>query len=336
MVLFLNVRSGNSGIVTVISNRIGDFLMLGCIIAAISLYFSGITRKILLLIGVLLFLLCLTKRAVFPFSIWLPQAIAAPTPISALVHSSTLVTAGVFVLIRLIPLLRIKLLLTLIITLTILTMLIAGRLSLMEVDFKKIIALSTLSQIRLIGLSSRLIQKYLAYFHLLSHATFKSLLFIVVGFILHFNFGEQNLSLLKSRLNSPIGLRLLFISLAGLMGIFYSSGFYSKDTLIDNIRLVNRSLAVNVILYRLILITVVYSVRIILSISLLPLNLRFNSSNIQLNFAIVIGGLSVLVFSKTFLGHMLRIEVINLSLTNSKIFFVGLLITLIIGRVLTN
>merc|ERR1712117_553838 len=92
VVFYKNRKRLGSGIITALTNRIGDcfiFLLLG---------FFLIEGRICSLIVILL--LSMTKRAQVPFSSWLPAAMAAPTPVRALVHSSTLVTAGVYVLIR--------------------------------------------------------------------------------------------------------------------------------------------------------------------------------------------------------------------------------------------
>lgn len=129
----------------------------------------------------LLILARITKRAQIPFSAWLPAAIAAPTPVRALVHSSTLVTAGVYLLIRFSPPQRICITLLII---ALLTSTIASLRACAETDLKKVIALSTLSQLGVIITAVASGLPNLAFFHLISHASFKALLFISAGKVL--------------------------------------------------------------------------------------------------------------------------------------------------------
>jgi len=136
-------------------------------------------------IVIVIILSACTKRAQMPFSAWLPAAMAAPTPVSALVHSSTLVTAGVYLLIRINILLVNLQLLEGLIFLGTCTILIAGGAAILEIDIKKIIALSTLSQLGVIIIVLGAGSPILSYFHLLSHAFFKAILFICAGLVIH-------------------------------------------------------------------------------------------------------------------------------------------------------
>lgn len=154
---FRRAKSANAGMITVITNRLGDVLLLFSIglIASSGHWSIFITSQapsqpLLGLIVLLLAIAAFTKRAQIPFSAWLPAAIAAPTPVSALVHSSTLVTAGVYLLIRLTEATATPAAQTLVLWAGSLTILIAGVRAIGEVDIKKIVALSTLSQLGLI------------------------------------------------------------------------------------------------------------------------------------------------------------------------------------------
>lgn len=133
-----------------------------------------------------------TKRAQLPFRAWLPAAMAAPTPVSALVHSSTLVTAGIYLLLRTSNVFNYPLSASLS-NLGGLTILLARLRALKETDGKKIVALSTLSQLGVIITGFRFNNPRIIFFHLLVHAFFKALLFISTGFVIH-NFNNyQNL-----------------------------------------------------------------------------------------------------------------------------------------------
>lgn len=173
-----------AGYITVLSNRVGDVLILLSI--PLFLRCGGFIVRINLasidLFGFMLMLAAITKRAQMPFSSWLPAAIAAPTPISALVHSSTLVTAGVYLIFRFYPMLSLRFLFKpMLLVCSSMTMLIAGLGAFVETDIKKVVALSTLSQLGVMIFRLRVGLPELAFFHLVSHATFKALLFIGVG-----------------------------------------------------------------------------------------------------------------------------------------------------------
>lgn len=140
----------------------------------------------------------ITKRAQTPFSAWLPAAMAAPTPVSALVHSSTLVTAGVYILIRFRGRVSLELGI-LLFCLGTLTSIKAGLAAIYEVDLKKIIAISTLSQLGLLVQCLGLGGISICLFHLITHALFKSLLFLCAGVLIYCNKGVQDLRSVKSR-----------------------------------------------------------------------------------------------------------------------------------------
>jgi NADH-ubiquinone oxidoreductase chain 5 len=133
----------------------------------------------------------MTKSAQIPFSAWLPAAIAAPTPVSTLVHSSTLVTAGVYVLYRFSGLISLELIVVLIFF-SIITLIIAGLRAILEVDIKKVIALSTLRQLGVMILAISLGIKIIALFHLVVHAFFKALIFMCVGAVIFYRGGVQD------------------------------------------------------------------------------------------------------------------------------------------------
>jgi len=127
------------------------FLSLGYLITGVEKNFFYLqfteSSEELGFIFILIIIAAMTKRAQIPFSAWLPAAIAAPTPVSALVHSSTLVTAGVYLLIRFSFIIGLS---NFLLYVGVLTIFMAGFSANFECDLKKIIALSTLSQLGLI------------------------------------------------------------------------------------------------------------------------------------------------------------------------------------------
>jgi len=163
------------------------------------------------------------------------MAMAAPTPVSALVHSSTLVTAGVFLLIRFHPVITTSntahnsLLLT-----GCITMLLAGTSAFAEFDFKKIVAFSTLSQLGVIIFALGLGMPGLAFFHLLTHAMFKALLFLCVGTRIHIHSHIQDLRVIGDLPQpAPIIQAGMLIANLALCGIPFLAGFYSKDPILE-------------------------------------------------------------------------------------------------------
>jgi len=136
VVFFQNRRSINSGTITIITNRIGDCL----IIIARAIIFNNILfnkTKLRLVNRILILTGAFTKRAQMPFSAWLPAAIAAPTPVSSLVHSSTLVTAGVYLLTRFNGVFSFIAVKKLTMLTSIRTSIIAGLFACKEIDAKK-------------------------------------------------------------------------------------------------------------------------------------------------------------------------------------------------------
>ena len=208
----------NRATITLMLRKIGDLTL----ILSLFLELGGlVSRPFLLMVSML------TKRAFIPFRSWLPLAMAAPTPISALVHSSTLVTAGVLLRIKN-PLITLN---NLLLIFRVRSMFFASFLAVLETDYKKVVAISTISQIRIIGLFFSQGLFVLGVFHLTTHAFFKSLIFIRVGEVLHRRGGSQ----LKPSLNhnKRVTSSLLFLRGASLTGQIYTRGFRSKEILLE-------------------------------------------------------------------------------------------------------
>nr|QXU76336.1 NADH dehydrogenase subunit 5 [Choroterpes yixingensis] len=251
VIYYQNVKSYNAGMLTALSNRIGDVALLLAIAWMINfggfsyIYYLEMNKNSIevFIISMLIVLAGMTKSAQIPFSAWLPAAMAAPTPVSALVHSSTLVTAGVYLLIRFSPMLEGLIISKVLLLVAGLTMFMAGMGANFEFDLKKIIALSTLSQLGLMMSILALGFSKLAYFHLLTHALFKALLFMCAGAIIHNMKDSQDIRNMGSLMNQmPITCSCLNIANLALCGFPFLAGFYSKDLILEITSLSNLNL----------------------------------------------------------------------------------------------
>lgn len=236
LVIFYNNRGTlDSGLVTVLSNRVGDCLF---ILRFLPMFYSGwfyldfltIPYGNSFLFSFLLVLGSITKRAQFPFSSWLPAAIAAPTPVSSLVHSSTLVTAGVYVTLRFNFLVNRSFIFFS--TLSLITIVMAGICAIVEIDFKKVVAISTLRQIGLILFSITMGYWIVSFFHIVFHAFFKSCVFLATGNLMHSLRRDQDSRNFGSIGYSAFSSIYFSLSVVSLAGFPFSLGFYSKDLII--------------------------------------------------------------------------------------------------------
>nr|QVL29233.1 NADH dehydrogenase subunit 5 [Ceratitis quilicii]QVL29259.1 NADH dehydrogenase subunit 5 [Ceratitis quilicii]QVL29428.1 NADH dehydrogenase subunit 5 [Ceratitis rosa] len=246
VIYFQNVKSYNAGMLTVLSNRIGDVAFLLAIAWMLNygswnyiFYLESMKNMIeMQIIGVLIMLAAMTKSAQIPFSSWLPAAMAAPTPVSALVHSSTLVTAGVYLLIRFNILLSESFMGQFLLLISGLTMFMAGLGANFEFDLKKIIALSTLSQLGLMMSILSMGFYKLAFFHLLTHALFKALLFMCAGAIIHNMNNSQDIRLMGGLgVYMPLTSGCFNVANLALCGMPFLAGFYSKDLILEVVSL---------------------------------------------------------------------------------------------------
>nr|YP_010693551.1 NADH dehydrogenase subunit 5 [Scolytoplatypus wugongshanensis]WCB99742.1 NADH dehydrogenase subunit 5 [Scolytoplatypus wugongshanensis] len=252
VIFYQNMKSNSAGMLTALSNRIGDAFFLLSIAMMMNfgswkfMFIYEEDSENLMIILFMLMMAAMTKSAQIPFSSWLPAAMAAPTPVSSLVHSSTLVTAGVYLLIRIVDMMNSSLLLILLYS-SLLTMFMAGLNANFEYDLKKIIALSTLSQLGMMIVIICLGSKELALFHLFIHALFKALLFMCAGAMIYNFHGLQDMRLMGGALKYlPITSVCLVISNLSLCGIPFLSGFYSKDLIVE---VLSMSAGLNMIVY---------------------------------------------------------------------------------------
>nr|WPV76856.1 NADH dehydrogenase subunit 5 [Phlebotomus chinensis]WPV76869.1 NADH dehydrogenase subunit 5 [Phlebotomus chinensis]WPV76882.1 NADH dehydrogenase subunit 5 [Phlebotomus chinensis] len=272
VIYFQNVKSYNAGMLTALSNRLGDVAFLLAIAWMLNygswnyIYYLDMMNNDLemLIIGGLIMLAAMTKSAQIPFSSWLPAAMAAPTPVSALVHSSTLVTAGVYLLIRFSNLLLSLSITKGLLLISGLTMFMSGLGANYEFDLKKIIALSTLSQLGLMMSILSFGFMKLAFFHLLTHALFKALLFMCAGAIIHNMINNQDIRFMGCLSNlMPMTVMCMSVANLALCGMPFLAGFYSKDLILETIYFNNFNMLVFLLFIISTALTVMYSFRLI-------------------------------------------------------------------------
>nr|QPK42070.1 NADH dehydrogenase subunit 5 [Zhengitettix curvispinus] len=271
VIYYQNPSSFNSGYITVLSNRVGDAFILMSISWMLNfgswnyIYYYDFYMNSLdcLLISMMIMFAAMTKSAQIPFSAWLPAAMAAPTPVSALVHSSTLVTAGVYLLIRFNPMLIYMGVNNFLMLIGCLTMFMSGLSANYEFDLKKVIALSTLSQLGLMMGILSLGLPMLSFYHLLTHAMFKSLLFLCAGCYIHNLMDHQDIRFMGSlTVHMPYVSACFNISDLGLCGFPFLSGFYSKDLILDSCSFMNYNFLIYLLFFFSSGLTVMYSVRL--------------------------------------------------------------------------
>nr|ALO71078.1 NADH deshydrogenase subunit 5 [Pselaphinae sp. 8 EF-2015] len=241
VIFYQNVKSNNAGMLTALSNRVGDVALLMSIAWMMNYgswnfyYYMDFMKEDYYMKFIMYFVIlaAMTKSAQIPFSSWLPAAMAAPTPVSSLVHSSTLVTAGVYLLIRFSKCIDMKMMIFLLFIGS-MTMFMAGLSANYEFDLKKIIALSTLSQLGLMFSILSLGEYNLAFFHLLTHALFKATLFMCAGSMIHSYTNCQDIRFMGGLTYSmPLTSCIFIVSNLSLCGLPFLSGFYSKDLILE-------------------------------------------------------------------------------------------------------
>nr|BCD58792.1 NADH dehydrogenase subunit 5 [Neope goschkevitschii] len=349
VIYYQNIKSYNAGMLTVLSNRIGDVMIL-MVIAWMMNYGSWnfifymdfmSNDKSMSIISFMIILAAMTKSAQIPFSSWLPAAMAAPTPVSALVHSSTLVTAGVYLLIRFNVLLMETVFISGLLLVSGLTMFMAGICANYEFDLKKIIALSTLSQLGLMMSILSMGYYELAYFHLLTHAMFKALLFMCAGKVIHLMNDNQDIRMMGGiSLYIPLTSLCLNISNLALCGIPFLAGFYSKDLILEVVSMSNLNFLIFWLYYISTGLTMFYTIRLLMYLMVNDYNLLviynlFEEDYIMLKsmfmllFMSLVSGsfLSWMIFSYPFMIYLpfnLKMMVIYVSLFG---MFMGIFIS---------
>ena len=301
VIFYQSNKSYNAGILTALTNRLGDVGLLVSIsliiyIGSWTYIYINIVNSILsqMLVYLIIISAC-TKRAQIPFSAWLPAAMAAPTPVSALVHSSTLVTAGVYLLIR-INLLIVEMNIRKILSvLGMLTIIMAGITAIVEIDIKKVIALSTLSQLGIIIIILGVGNPVLAFFHLISHAFFKAMLFMCAGLIIHRIKDYQDIRKIGfNYLNINLSVSIIMIANIRLCGLPFLRGFYSKDLIIEIVIIKGKNIFLFLILILGTGLTVIYSCRLnfLISLNFIKTESFYNMSE---NVRLILAGILFLI-----------------------------------------
>nr|YP_006234449.1 NADH dehydrogenase subunit 5 [Gammarus duebeni]AER12195.1 NADH dehydrogenase subunit 5 [Gammarus duebeni] len=329
VIFYQSESSCNAGMLTVLSNRVGDVAVLLSIALMFtygswdffSLSYNGEMGLVSLVI-----LASITKSAQLPFSAWLPAAMAAPTPVSALVHSSTLVTAGVYLLIRFSDVIYMSGAGQTLLVVSVATMVMAGTGAMFEGDMKKIVALSTLSQLGFMIMILSVGMKELAFFHLVTHAMFKSTLFMCAGFMIHSASGSQDSRVMSgfSSASPVLGVVLSGTNLA-LCGFPFLAGFYSKDCGLEYMFMDSSNFMVTLMVVLGTGLTVAYSFRVLYLSSLRVSSSGCASSLSDLSLLSVMA-MSILFISTLTMGFLMYWLVVPVGLpfflTNAQKFFV--------------
>nr|SSD62307.1 NADH dehydrogenase subunit 5 [Battus belus] len=319
VIYYQNLKSYNAGMLTALSNRIGDVMILMVIAWMMNyggwnyiFYLNFMNNDLMMkVISGLLIMAAMTKSAQVPFSSWLPAAMAAPTPVSALVHSSTLVTAGVYLLIRFNVMLVDMIFLKFLLVLSGVTMFMAGISANYEFDLKKIIALSTLSQLGLMMSILSMGLADLAFFHLLTHAMFKALLFMCAGVIIHMMNDNQDIRYMGGiSFYIPLTSLCLNISNLALCGIPFLAGFYSKDLILEMVSMSNLNMLIFFLYYFSTGLTMFYTIRLLFYLMINDYNL-LSIYNLYDEDYIMLKSMFMLLLMSMLVGSMLSWLIFN-------------------------
>jgi NADH-quinone oxidoreductase subunit L len=185
----------------------------------------------------LLFIGACGKSAQIPLFTWLPDAMAGPTPVSALIHAATMVTAGIYMIARsnvlfdLVPVIQ-----HLIAIIGLATAVLGAVIALTQTDIKKVLAYSTVSQLGYMFLGLGVGAYDGAFFHVITHAFFKALLFLCAGSVIHALHHEQDMRQMGGlRKKLPVTFITMLIGTLAISGIPPFSGFFSKDEILAHV-----------------------------------------------------------------------------------------------------
>jgi len=200
--------------------------------------FSGTPWNAMSVVCILLFIGAMGKSAQAPLHVWLPDSMEGPTPISALIHAATMVTAGIFMVARMSPLFELSTTaLAVVIVIGSITAFFMGLLGIVQNDIKRVVAYSTLSQLGYMTVALGASAYSAAIFHLMTHAFFKALLFLAAGSVIIAMHHEQDIRKMGGiKKYMPITYWTALVGSLALIGFPGSSGFFSKDLLIEAVK----------------------------------------------------------------------------------------------------
>jgi NADH-quinone oxidoreductase subunit L len=205
-------------------------------IAAAQIHITGaVTWSAITFTCICLFIGAMGKSAQVPLHIWLPDSMEGPTPISALIHAATMVTAGIFMVARMSPLFELsETALSFVLIIGSTTAFFMGLIGIVANDIKRVVAYSTLSQLGYMTVALGVSAYGAGIFHLMTHAFFKALLFLAAGSVIIAMHHEQDMRKMGGlRKYMPITYWTCLVGCLALIGFPGSSGFFSKDSLID-------------------------------------------------------------------------------------------------------
>ena len=230
---FLLTRIGDVGFVVALGLIFINFNTLA--ISEVNQAAHTLTAGTAMLIGLLLFWAATGKSAQLPLLVWLPDAMAGPTPVSALIHAATMVTAGVYLLVRMYPVISmVPEVLRIIALVGSVTALYAACAALVQRDIKRVLAYSTISQVGYMFLAVGVQDIVGSIFHLLTHAFFKSLLFLAAGCVIHALDGEHDILRMgrQVRRDLPLVFLLFLAGALALGGVPPAAGYFSKGRIL--------------------------------------------------------------------------------------------------------
>jgi NADH-quinone oxidoreductase subunit L len=268
--------AAKAGMKAFIVTRIGDiFLLLGILLLYLntgtfdfleikSLLATGTASIPMLAVATLMLIGAIGKSAQVPLHVWLPDAMEGPSPVSALIHGATMVKAGIYLVARIyILFFLVQPWLTTITYIGGITAFLAATMALTSSDLKRVLAFSTISQLGMIisalGIGTEL-GWFASQFHVISHALFKSLLFLCAGVVMHVTHTLDLKQLGGLRKEMPITFIVSVIGAFSLAGIPPFSGFWSKDTIFEAIILAN-NVPLFILIFGTSILTAIYSIR---------------------------------------------------------------------------